>query len=319
MIRIVFLFFLFSSIASATSIEQLVERISTDSLKSYITTLSSDAMEGRETGTLGQKQAADYIAKKFRKIGLESFTDNYLQQYDYSVDTANKIYTNLTGHNVIGFIRGNLPNAKTLIISAHYDHLGIKDSLVYNGADDNASGVAAIIEIARIFSDEAKLGNKPDNTILFIAFSGEEKGLLGSNYYVKNTVIPLNKCIANINIDMIGRIDAKHATDSNYVYVIGSEKIKKSLKRLIIKQNSLYNNLSLDFSFDRNDVNRYYYRSDHYNFAKNKIPIAFYFNGTHEDYHKPSDDVSKIKFELLTNRVKHIYGVVFKIAQLKKL
>ena len=128
--------------------------------------------------------------------------------------------------------------------------------------------------------------------------AGEEKGLLGSKYYTENPVYPLENTVADLNIDMIGRLDEKHADNPNYVYLIGSDKLSNELHRISEEANSTYTNLELDYTYnDPNDPNRFYYRSDHYNFAKKNIPIIFYFNGTHEDYHKATDTVDKIDFE----------------------
>lgn len=300
-------------------LKDCINKISKDSIYSYVSVLASDKMEGRETGEQGQKRAANYIAQKFRNLRLDSFENGYLQKFSYKAGFNKKVLKNIAGENVIGLLKGKGKNPKTLVITAHYDHLGIKDSLIYNGADDNASGTAAIIEMARIFTNAVKGGAIFENNILFIAFSGEEKGLLGSLYYVKHPVIPIKKSITNINIDMIGRVDQKYSTNVNYIYIIGSDKITQNLKDLNNKQQALFSGLVLDYFYDTKDKFRYYFRSDHYNFAKRKVPIAFYFNGVHGDYHKPTDDIEKINFELAEKRTKFILSVAWELAQTKKL
>ena len=201
-----------------------------------------------------------------------------------------------------------------IVISGHYDHLGIRDKKVYNGADDNGSGTSALLELARIFQQAKKDGKGPRRSILIIAFSGEEKGLLGSEYYTSNPVFPIVNTVCDLNIDMIGRIDEKHAT-GDYVYLIGSDKLSSQLHALSEKVNATYTKLELDYTFnDKNDKNRFYYRSDHYNFAKNGVPVIFYFNGVHADYHEPTDDVEKIDFEKIKKIAEFVFLTAWEIA-----
>ncbi len=152
-------------------------------------------------------------------------------------------------------------------------------------------------------------------SILFIHLTGEEKGLLGSKYYVENPVFPLENTVANLNMDMIGRIDKEHEGNDNYVYLIGSDKLSTDLHELSENVNSEYMNMDLDYTYnDENDPNRFYYRSDHYNFAKNNIPVIFYFNGVHPDYHKPTDTVEKIEYEALMKRARLVFLTAWEIA-----
>jgi Zn-dependent M28 family amino/carboxypeptidase len=189
--------------------------------------------------------------------------------------------------------------------------------LIYHGADDNGGGTSAVMELARIFSIAKKEGHGPRRSILFMTVSGEEKHLLGSAYYVLHPLIPLEKTMANLNIDMIGRTDEKHDSIGvrDYVYVIGSGKLSTALRGISESANATYSKLSLDYTFDHpDDPNRFYYRSDHYNFAKNNIPIIFYFNGTHADYHKPTDTIDKIDFGLLTKRAGLVFYTAWELA-----
>jgi Zn-dependent M28 family amino/carboxypeptidase len=222
---------------------------------------------------------------------------------------------NVSTENVLGFIEGSDKKDEYVIITAHYDHIGINDGEVYNGADDDGSGTVAVMEIAQAFAQAKKEGHGPRRSILFMAVTGEEKGLLGSSYYVNNPVIPLEKTITNLNIDMIGRIDEVHESNPEYVYLIGSDKLSKGLHDVSEWVNSTYTNLRLDYKFnDENDPNRYYYRSDHYNFAKNNIPVIFYFNGTHADYHKATDTIDKIAFDLLEKRSRLVFHTAWEVA-----
>lgn len=209
--------------------------------------------------------------------------------------------------NVLGYIEGQDKKDELIIITAHYDHVGVEDGKIYNGANDDASGTAAVMELAQAFAHAKEDGNGPDRSILFMAVTAEEKGLLGSLYYSENPVFPLKNTVANLNIDMIGRIDSAHTDNPEYVYVIGSGNLSTELKAISENANSTYTDLALDYRFDGDDPNRYYYRSDHYNFAKNNIPIIFYFNGVHEDYHRPTDTIEKLDFDAM----EHITKLVF--------
>ena len=210
--------------------------------------------------------------------------------------------------NILGFIEGTDKKDELLIISAHYDHLGVIDGEVYNGADDDGSGTVALLEMAEAFSKAKSEGNGPRRSILFLAFAGEEKGLLGSKYYVNKPFFPLKKTIANLNIDMIGRIDNNHRENTNYVYLIGADKLSSDLHNISSKCNREYTELDLDYTYNSpDDPNRFYYRSDHYNFARKNIPVIFFFTGIHEDYHKATDTIDKINF----NKIKKITKLVF--------
>ncbi len=223
----------------------------------------------------------------------------------------------LEGENVVGFLEGTDKKDETIVVTAHYDHLGKRDTLVYHGADDDGSGTSAVMELAKVFSLAKKEGHGPRRNILFMTFSGEEKHLLGSEYYVTHPLVSLENTVTDLNIDMIGRTDKAHDTLGvrDYVYVIGSNKLSTGLHGISENANSTYTKLVLDYTFNKSDdPNRFYYRSDHYNFAKNNIPIIFYFNGTHEDYHKPTDTVDKIDFGLLTKRASLVFFTVWELA-----
>jgi len=220
----------------------------------------------------------------------------------------------LESDNVLGFIEGTDKKDEIVILTAHYDHLGYDAGEICNGADDDGSGTVAVLELAQAFAEAKKAGNAPRRSILFMTVSGEEKGLLGSEYYTNNPVFPLQNTVVDLNIDMIGRVDDKH-TDNNYIYLIGSDKISSDLHQISEKVNNEKIHFELDYTYnDEDDPNRFYYRSDHYNFAKNDIPVIFYFSGTHEDYHKPTDDVEKIDFEKLEKTAKLVFYTAWEIA-----
>ena len=297
--------------------------ININDLYDHINILASDSLEGRETGKPGQKMAAAYIANHFKEIGIPPYKrKTYFQKFkvkskrhvckcdDCDLTFFKRVFKSnqiIRGENVLGFIEGSDLKDELIIITAHYDHLGKHDSLIFNGADDDASGVAGAMEIAEAFMLAKKDGKGPRRSILIMPVSGEEKGLLGSKYYTDNPVYPLNNTIANLNIDMIGRLDDWHST-GNYVYLIGSDRLSYDLHNINEEVNNKYTKLDLDYKYnDEEDPNRYYYRSDHYNFAKNNIPVIFYFNGVHEDYHRPSDTIEKLDF----SKIKTISKLVF--------
>jgi len=213
----------------------------------------------------------------------------------------------IKGENVLGYIEGTDLKEELIIITAHYDHLGKHEEKIYNGADDDGSGTVAAMEISEAFMLAKKEGHGPRRSVLVMTVSGEEKGLLGSAFYTDNPIYPLENTVANLNIDMIGRIDDWHDT-ANYVYLIGSDMLSQELHDVSEQINKEHIGLDLDYTFNaEDDPNRYYYRSDHYNFAKNNIPVIFYFNGVHEDYHKITDTVEKIDF----NKIQTITRLVF--------
>ena len=304
--------------------------ININDLYDHVEILSSDSLEGRETGKPGQKMAAHYIANHFKNIGIPAFKRNtYFQKFkvksqrhvckcdDCDLTFFKRIFKSnqtIRGENVLGYIEGTDLKDELIIITAHYDHLGKHDSLIFNGADDDASGVAGAMEIAEAFMIAKKEGYGPRRSILIMPVSGEEKGLLGSEYYTDNPIYPLENTIANLNIDMIGRLDDWH-DNGNYVYLIGSDRLSLELHNLNEEINAKYIGLDLDYRFnDEEDPNRYYYRSDHYNFAKNNIPVIFYFNGIHEDYHRPSDTIEKLVFNKIETITKLIFLTAWELA-----
>jgi hypothetical protein len=223
--------------------------------------------------------------------------------------------------NVAAMIKGSEKPDEYIIISSHLDHIGISaDGEINNGADDDGSGTVALLEIAEAFKTAADKGHGPKRSIIFLHVTGEEKGLLGSKYYTDyDPLVPLANTVADLNIDMVGRIDPKRKGDRNYVYLIGSDKLSTELHNLSEQVNKKYTNIELDYTYnDENDPNRFYYRSDHYNFAKNNIPIIFYFNGTHADYHRISDTPDKINYDLLENRSRLVFYTAWELANREK-
>jgi hypothetical protein len=220
--------------------------------------------------------------------------------------------------NVIGVLPGTDLKDEYLVISAHYDHLGIRDGTIYYGADDDGSGTVGVMQIAQAFAKAKAEGKGPRRSVIFMTVSGEEKGLWGSEYYTSHPIFPLEKTTANLNIDMIGRTDASRMVgDSlNYVYVVGDDKLSSDLRTISEAANKKYLKLELDYKFnDPNDRQRIYYRSDHYNFAKNGVPIIFYYDGMlGADYHRPTDTPDKINYKLLAKRAQLVFYTAWEMA-----
>ncbi len=224
---------------------------------------------------------------------------------------------NFTAENVLAFIPGSdsILRDELVVITAHYDHVGMKDGVVYNGADDDGSGTVTALELAQAFKLAADEGNGPRRSILVMTVSGEEKGLLGSEWYSEYPIFPLENTVCDLNIDMIGRMDKEHEGNDRYVYLIGSDKLSTELHSISEKCNNTYTNLALDYTYNSpDDPNRFYYRSDHYNFAKHGIPVIFYFSGVHDDYHQPGDDVEKILFDKTAEIGKLVFYTAWEVA-----
>jgi hypothetical protein len=254
--------------------------------------------------TILKRQTTDKIKKKIAKSG-KPVNINAKSNFEISIkNTVQKI----DAENVLGYLEGSDLKDELVVITAHYDHLGIDGNIVFNGADDDGSGTVAVIELAKAFAKAKKEGKGPRRSILFMTVSGEEKGLLGSSYYSEHPEFPLKNTVCDLNIDMIGRVDEKHSGNPDYIYLIGSDKLSSQLHSISENANKTYSNLELDYTYnDEKDKNRFYYRSDHYNFAKKGIPVIFYFNGVHADYHKETDEVAKIDF----NKMEKIARLVF--------
>ncbi len=290
--------------------------ITSQSLMEKLYVYAGDEMEGRMTGTSGQKKAVEYIRDFYMANGVASAFggDNYYQEIPASYFNGRS--NNKPSENVLAYIKGSEKPDELIVISAHLDHVGTdSDGNVFNGADDDGSGTVAMMEMAAAFQNAVKDGNGPKRSILFLHVTGEEIGLFGSAYYVENPVFPLGNTVANLNIDMIGRIDPDKKENPDYLYLIGSNMLSQELQDVSTEVNNKYINLELDYKFDDpNDPNRFYYRSDHYNFAKNNIPVIFYFNGVHEDYHKMTDTPDKIEYDLLAKRSKLIFLTAWELA-----
>jgi Zn-dependent M28 family amino/carboxypeptidase len=253
----------------------------------------------------------DYDGVKKDSVIVKTYTSNIL------LGVQKTTITNQSS-NVMGLLPGTDLKDEYLFITAHYDHLGKRgDSVIYYGADDDGSGTVSVLELAEAFTKAKAAGKGPRRSIVFMTVSGEEKGLWGSEYYSNNPVYPLDKTTADLNIDMIGRSDSSRKGDTtNYIYVVGDDKLSSDLKTISEAVNKKYTKLELDYKFnDPNDKNFIYYRSDHYNFAKKGVPIIFYYDGMlGSDYHRPTDTPEKIHYPLMAKRAQLVFYTAWEMA-----
>lgn len=270
----------------------------------YISEKVATEIMGQDGNGIFDKLAGNSIASKAYKANIDlSFQK-----------------TTLTTHvsNVMGLLEGTDKKDEFVFITAHYDHVGTRNNQVYYGADDDGSGTVSVLELAEAFAKAKAEGKGPRRSIVFMTVSGEEHGLWGSAFYANNPVYPLDKTTVDLNIDMIGRIGNEYMKDkdsANYVYVIGDNKLSSDLTPITESINSKYTKLKLDRKYnDPNDPNRFYYRSDHYNFAEKGVPIIFYFNGVHPDYHRPTDTPDKINYALMERRAKLVFYTAMEMA-----
>ncbi|MFN4144721.1 MAG: M28 family peptidase [Runella sp.] len=303
-------------IAQRTAMSQRFNRLSTKPVNEKLT--------GMAAFTVSEQMALDLLkikAKRLQKLKSQiaktgqPLPPNALAEQQVRLKAERKDAIVET-ENVLGFLEGSDKKDEVIVITAHLDHIGISpDGQINNGADDDGSGTVSIMALAEAFAKAKAEGHGPRRSILFMTVTGEEKGLFGSEYYTSNPVIPLAQTVCNLNIDMIGRVDDAHKSDPRYVYLIGSDKLSSELHAISEEANKKYVNFKLDYTFnDPADPNRFYYRSDHYNFAKNKVPVIFYFTGVHEDYHRPGDDVEKIMFDKQTEIVKLVFHTAWELA-----
>ncbi|MEP5338283.1 MAG: M28 family metallopeptidase [Algibacter sp.] len=299
-----------------TSAIEYAKSITKEELKEALYIYASDDYEGRKTGAAGQKKAVEFIKNHYVSNNIPS----PIAEGDYFQDIPEAYFNGRAkgdSENVMAYIKGTEKPDEIIIISAHLDHIGISgNGNINNGADDDGSGTVAILEMAEAFKLAADKGHGPKRSILFLHVTGEEIGLLGSRYYTDvDPIFPLKNTVADLNIDMIGRVDEKHKDNRNYLYLIGSDKLSKELHAVSEIVNQKYFNMTFDYTFNEDDdPNRFYFRSDHYNFAKQNVPVIFYFNGTHEDYHKHTDTPDKIEYDLLETRTRLIFHTAWELA-----
>lgn len=281
---------------------------------------------------VGPKMAASILGLE-QVSGLENLRNSIIENIDsfrakqtgYGLNYIPYVAeVTIETENVVALLEGADPELKdeVVVLTSHYDHVGIgqPDSTgdrIYNGADDDGSGTMGVLNTAKAFVEARENGVAPRRSILFLNVTGEEKGLLGSRYYSDHPIFPVEKTVANLNTDMIGRIDEEHEKEGikEYVYIIGSEIISSDMDSLMKAANRRTGQVELDKKYnDLNDPNQFYRRSDHWNFGRLGIPFSFFFTGVHEDYHRPSDEPHKIEYEKMSKIVRTMFGTAVMIA-----
>tara|TARA_A100001015_G_scaffold83255_1_gene92404 strand:+ start:201 stop:1502 length:1302 start_codon:yes stop_codon:yes gene_type:complete len=326
--------FSLNSFSQLKKADKFAKTITAEELKEHLYIYASDEFEGRNTGAQGQKKAVEYLRNFYIENEIEPGDPDkdYFQKMKLNLRRGNE--GEVDSENVIAIIKGSEKPDEYLVLTSHLDHVGYgrtgsrsRDAYIgevkeriHNGADDDGSGTVAMLEIAQAFKEASKKGKGPKRSIIFLHVTGEEKGLLGSAYYADNPIYPLANTVTNLNLDMIGRIDPTRKGDKReYIYIIGSDHDSQDLHTLSEQTNLETVNIDLDYRYNaKDDPNRFYYRSDHYNFAKKGIPIIFYFSGTHPDYHLPSDTPDKIEYDLLELRSKLVFYTAWNIANRDK-
>jgi Zn-dependent M28 family amino/carboxypeptidase len=258
-------------------------------------TLSADDMQGRGIGTPGGAKAREYVAARFKESGLKPFGNSYLQTFDFTNRNNEKV----NGANVVGYIEGKKNPEKYIVVTAHYDHLGTRNGVIYNGADDDASGVAALFAMANYFKEK-----RPSHSLIFVAFDGEESGLRGSNAFVAAPPVKKESIVLNVNMDMVAH------NDKNELYASGAyhnpalkpqlETIAKSAKIKLLIGHDRPEQKSDDWTN----------QSDHFAFHQAKIPFIYFGVEDHKDYHKPTDDFENINKEFYVRAVETILETV---------
>ena len=290
-----YLFLLFLGFTEPLSSQSINESL----VKKHIYTLANDSMQGRKAGTEGIEKAAKYIESQFKKIGLKYFNNNSFRQTFKYKNKRSRNQEELNLFNVIGFLEGNEKKDEIVVISAHYDHLGMKSSgagdLIFNGANDNATGVAAVLALAEYFKSK----NNNSRSILFIAFTAEEMGLVGSNYFGK-TISP-ESIVAGINIEMIGK---ESPFGPNTAWLTGFQRSnfgKIIQKNLSSSEFKIYPDPFISY--------RLFFRSDNASFAKLGIPAHTFSTSPMDkdlDYHKVTDEASTLNMKTITQTIKAI-------------
>ncbi|MEP5338282.1 MAG: M28 family peptidase [Algibacter sp.] len=301
-------------IVDSTLISKYSKTITAAELSTHLYLFASDKFEGRKLGSKGQKLASNFLKDYYIQERIKSPYGDAIYYQIIPKSFFPEEYN--TSENVLAYIEGSEKPDELIIISAHLDHLGIEiDGTINYGADDDGSGTVAIMEIAQAFNKAKEEGHGPKRSILFLHLTAEEIGKHGSEFYTQHPVFPLENTVTNLNIDMIGRVDDIHTDNKDYLYIIGADRLSKELHYLSEKVNNSFFNINLDYRYNaENDKNNYYSRSDHYNFAKYNIPVIFYFNGEHDDYHKVSDTPDKIDYPLLEKRARLIFATAWQIA-----
>ena len=290
---------------TGTAAQAAAGTITAAEMREHVAYLASDALRGRDTPSPGLDSAAAYLAREFERLGLRGGAGegSFIQRYPLRP-------RNQMAPNVVAIFPGADPALRDeyVVLSAHMDHVGVgrpvRGDSIYNGADDDASGTSALLEVAEAF---ASMRERPARSILFLAVSGEEKGLLGSEYFSDHPTVPIGSIVANVNMDMIGR----NTRDTVAVIGKGYSSLGDVVQRVAAENRGLLGLVAGDDIWPRE---RFFFRSDHYNFARKEIPSIFFFAGPHEDYHEPSDEVERLDVDKAARVARMIFLTTHVIA-----
>jgi hypothetical protein len=289
------------------NLQRYSENISSEKLKSYVTFLADDLCRGRQTGSRGGQIAGSYIKEQFVKLGLKPLYGSFYQSFRKD---------SMIGRNICGVIEARYKTDEYIVISAHYDHLGAFEGNIYNGADDNASGVAVMLEIAGLYSKMSAEGEAPPKNIIFIAFDAKEYNMAGSEYFLRTLPFMPKKIKFVLNLDQIGSIFAPPGRSANYIEILGATgklyKLRERIDYLNIYSGSY---MDLDFTYYGSNAfaSLFYKSSDHINFAERGIPALYFTSGITAHTYKPSDDSDLLDYNVMANRVKLIFFISFDI------
>ena len=284
----------------------------TEELRQSLDILANEMTEGRATGTAGKLSAEQFIRERFRSYGLKPFNWNYTQSFPYN--------DSIIVRNVIGVIPANRMSDEYIIIGAHYDHLGKLGGQIYSGADDNASGVAALLALAHSFSAMRASGAGPAKNLIFVAYDGKELDMIGSRYFVNHLPFPAEKIVCAINIDMLGTTLAPvHRNRPDYLIVLGEGTLPGDMQGIIRRSNaSARFGMDIDYSFygSANFTEMVYRTGDHYSFRQKRIPSLLFTSAFHDHTYKPTDKIDIIDFGMLHKRTTLIFDVIYRYSNL---
>lgn len=284
----------------------------TEELRQSIDYLADELAEGRATGSAGKMEAEQFIRERFRSYGLKPFNWNYTQSFPYNDTTMVR--------NVIGVVPANRMTDEYIVIGAHYDHLGKLGGRIYSGADDNASGVAALLALARSFAAMRSTGSGPAKNLIFVAYDGKELDMAGSEYFVNHLPFPAEKIVCAINMDMLGTTLAPvHHGRPDYLIVLGESTLPKDLQGIIRRSNTNARfGMDIDYTFygSENFTDMVYRTGDQYSFRKKRIPSLLFTSAFHDHTYKPTDKIDIIDFGMLHRRTTLIFDVIYRYSNL---
>jgi Zn-dependent M28 family amino/carboxypeptidase len=270
--------------------------VDSDQVLSDLEYLASDELEGRKTNTEGNRMAQDYIEERYQNLGLKMFGDSYRHLFDHSSPRSEEEFVDAV--NFIGYVEGSTNPDRYIVVTAHYDHLGVREGEIYNGADDNASGTGGLMAAARYFTNV-----QPENSIMFIALDAEEQGLGGARHFVDNPVVPLDQIVINVNMDMISN------NFENELYAVGT--YHYPFLKPIVEESTANAPINVLFGYDSDEWPQdWTMASDHGPFHAKGIPFIYFGVEDHPHYHAPTDTYENTNPEFYLNAVESIIGVL---------